>query len=122
MQHNGSFLKTYHAWLMLGIGLLASVFAGLHVKQDIERDAARRFEFTSAQVALRIQERLGSYALILQGAAGLLAGSDSVDRKEWRTYVEKLSAHESVPSVQGIGFSKLVPPDKLAAHVASIRA
>ena len=107
---------------MLGIGLLASVFAGLQVKQDIERDAARRFEFTSAQVALRIQERLGSYALILQGAAGLFAGPDSVDRKAWRTYVEKLSAHESVPGVQGIGFSKIVPPNQLDAHVASIRA
>jgi CHASE1-domain containing sensor protein len=105
MQHNGLSLRTNHAWLVLGIGLLASVFAGLQVKQGIERDAARRFEFTSAQVALWIQECLGSYVLILQGAAGLFAGSDSVDRKEWRTYVEKLSAHESVPSVQGVGFS-----------------
>jgi PAS domain S-box-containing protein len=122
MQHNDSFLKTYHAWLMLGIGLLASVFAGFQVKQDIEHDAARRFELTSAQVALRIQERLGSYALILQGAAGLFAGSNSVDRKEWQTYVEKLGAQERVPGVQGIGFSKIVPPDQLAAHVASIRA
>ena len=122
MLHNGFSLKSNHAWLMLGIGLLASVFAGLQVKQAIERDAARRFEFTSAQVALRIQERLSTYALILQGTAGLLAGSYSVDRKEWRTYVEKLSAQERVPGVQGIGFSKLVPPDQLAAHVASIRA
>ena len=122
MLHNGFSLKSNHAWLMLGIGLLASVFAGLQVKQATERDAARQFELTSAQVALRIQERLSTYALILQGTAGLLAGSYSVDRKEWRTYVEKLSAQERVPGVQGIGFSKLVPPDQLAAHVASIRA
>ena len=122
MQHNGSFLKTYHAWLMLGIGLLASVFAGFQVKQAIERDAARRFEFTSAQVALRIQERLAAYALILQGGAALFAGSSSVDRKEWRAFVQELSAHESVPGVQGIGFSKIVPPQQLAAHVAGIRA
>ena len=122
MQHDGFINKTYHAWLMLGVGLVASVFAGLQVKQDIESNAARRFEFTSAQVALRIQERLSSYALILQGGAGFLAASDSVDRKEWQTYVKKLSAHESVPSVQGIGFSKIIPPDQLAAHVASVRA
>ena len=122
MQHNGSFLRTYHAWLMLGIGLLASIFAGFQVKQAIERDAARRFEFTSAQVALRIQERLGAHALILHGGAGLFAGSSSVDRKEWRAYFEKLSANESVPGVQGIGFAKIVPPHQLAAHVAGIRA
>jgi PAS domain S-box-containing protein len=122
MQHNGSFLKTYHAWLMLGIGLLASVFAGFQVKQAIERDAARRFEFTSAQVVLRIQERLAAYALILQGGAALFAGSSSVDRKEWRAFVQELSAHESVPGVQGIGFSKIVPAQQLAAHVAGIRA
>ena len=122
MLHNGFSLKSNHAWLMLGIGLLASVFAGLQVKQAIERDAARRFEFTSAQVALRIQERLGAHALILHGGAGLFAGSSSVDRKEWRAYFEKLSANESVPGVQGIGFAKIVPPHQLAAHVAGIRA
>jgi len=122
MQSNRLSLRTYHAWLMLGIGLLASVFVGLQVKQGIERDEARRFEFTSAKVALRIQERLGAHALILQGGAGLFAGSSSVDRHDWRAYVKKLNAHESVPGVQGIGFSRIISPHQLAAHVDSVRA
>lgn len=122
MQSDGLTLKTYHAWLTLGIGLLISVFVGLQVKQGIERDEARQFEFASAEVALRIQERLGAHALILQGGAGLFAGSSSVGRHNWRAYVEKLGAHESVPGVQGIGFSTVIPPHHLAAHVESIRA
>jgi len=122
MLNNMHFLKTYHAWLMLVIGLLASVFAGFQVKQDIEHSAATRFEFASAQVALKIQERLDAYALILQGGAGVFAGSGSVERDEWRAYVEKLRAHERVPGVQGIGFAKVIPPHQLAAHEASIRA
>ena len=59
--------KTAPAWAILGAGLLAAVFAGIQVKQGIEEDALRQFAFSCDQVTLKIQERLGAYALILRG-------------------------------------------------------
>ena len=120
MQPNGPSIKTCHAWLLLGIGLLASVLAGFEVKQNIERDAARRFEFTSGQVALKIQERLGAHALILQGGAGLFAGSSSVDRKEWRAYFEKRSANESVAAAYRTAFTLMFVAMIVAAFVLTL--
>ncbi len=109
------------AWVILGAGLLATVFASFHVKQGIENEAIGRFAYACDQATLRIQERLGAYALILRGAAALFAGSETVERREWRAYVETLKPEESVPGVQGIGFAQVVAPDQLAAHVARIR-
>ncbi|MCX7111935.1 MAG: PAS domain S-box protein, partial [Proteobacteria bacterium] len=113
--------KTWPAWVALGIGLLATVFASLQVKQGIEHDAVRQFAFASDQVTLKIQERLGAYALILRGGAALFAASKAVERHEWRAYVEGLQAGGSVPGVQGVGFAQVIPPSQLAAHIARIR-
>lgn len=113
--------KTGGAWFALGVGLLATVFGSLHVKQDIEQDAVSQFAFTCDQVTLKIQERLGAYALILRGGSGLFAASVEVDRQEWRDYVETLHAERNVPGVEGIGFAQVIPAAGLANHIARIR-
>ena len=110
------------AWIVLGVGLTLSVLASLAVKTGVEDDGIERFAFTADQVTLKIRERLNSYALILNGGAGVFAGSESVNRKEWKAYVDKLRAEDAVPGVQGIGFSQLIQPNQLAAHLAAIRA
>jgi PAS domain S-box-containing protein len=96
--------------------------ASLEVKKAIEQNAADELAFTSDQGTLKIQERLGAYALILKGGAGLFAASNAVDRRAWQAFVEKLRAQDSLPGVQGVGFSQVIPPQQLAAHIDSIRA
>ena len=113
--------KTLPAWAMLGAGLLATVLASLQVKQGIEQDAVRQFAVACDQVTLKIQERLGAYALVLRGGAALFAASKEVERGEWRAYVETLQTQGRVPGVQGIGFAQVIPADQLATHIARIR-
>ena len=108
--------------LSLVVGLVLTILASLEVKQAIEQDVKEGFAFTGDQVTLKIQERLDAYALILKGGAGLFAASDSVSHREWQDYVEKLRSQDSVPGVQGIGFSQVIPPHQLAAHTAKVRA
>lgn len=116
-------MKRYFSpWIALGVGLVLTIVASLEVKKAIEKDVVNEFAFTSDQVTLKIRERLEAYALTLKGGAGFFASSNVVDRREWQAYVEKLRAHDSVPGVQGIGFSELIPPHQLDAHIARIRA
>ncbi|PPK73651.1 PAS domain S-box-containing protein/diguanylate cyclase (GGDEF)-like protein [Methylobacter tundripaludum] len=115
---------TKQIWLacaLLGFGVLAAVFASLQIKQSMEADALRQFSFTCDQVALKIKERLGAYALTLRGGAALLNASDAVTRQDWRAYTEILSVQGSIPGVQGIGFAQVITPDQLSDHIARIR-
>jgi PAS domain S-box-containing protein len=113
--------KTWPAWAMLGVGLLVTGFASLQVKHRIEADAVEQMVFSYDQATLKIQERLSAYALILRGAAGLFAASDTVERQEWRAYVEKLQSEKAIPGVQGIGFAQVIPSGQLITHIAAIR-
>ncbi len=113
--------KSWHAWIILGAGMLASILASHLVRQDIDNVAVRQFALSCDQITIKIQERLGAYAMILRGAAGLFAASDTVTRAEWQAYVEKLRAEATIPGVQGIGFSQVIPPGLLEAHISRIR-
>ncbi|MEI8159066.1 MAG: CHASE domain-containing protein [Burkholderiales bacterium] len=101
---------------------MTTVFVSLEVKKNLEADAAVRFALVSDQVAVKVGDRLDAYALILRGAAGLFAACDTVSRAEWRAYVDTLRAHQTVPGVQGIGFSQVIAPAQLPRHLAGVRA
>ena len=113
--------NTWPAWLLFIAGLLVTVFASIQVKGSIEEEAVKQVSAAYDQATLKIQERLNTYAQILRGGAGLFAASETVRRTAWRDYVEKLRTEETVPGVQGIGFSQVIPPGQLEAHVESIR-
>jgi len=114
--------KQFLSWLVLITGLACSVGLSLHVMHTVQREAANQFAFSADQLTIKVRERLESYELILRGGAALLESSESVTRQEWKSFVNKLSANEIVPGVQGIGFALLVKPEQLAAHVATVRA
>jgi len=111
-----------HAWLILAIGLFITPYFAHEVKQRTESDAVERFAFAADQITLRIEERLGTYALMLRSASGLFDASEDVTREEWRIYWEKLRVSHLLTGVQGIGFAQLIPPQDLESHIAGIRA
>ena len=121
MQMKIVFKRSLAAWTMLVVGILLTLFASLQVKRDLEKNAIDQFAFACAQISLKIEERLGAYALILRGGAALFSTSDTVERSAWQAYVETLRASGSVPGVQGIGFAQRITPNQLDAHIAQIR-
>lgn len=109
------------AWTMLGLGLLITACGSWWAKQSIDADALRQFAFTCDHVALKIQDRLGAYAMTLRGGAALFDASTSVTRHDWQVFTEALRVQDNIPGVQGIGFAEVIAPDQLASHIARIR-
>lgn len=122
MFRNSLSRESLPAWVLLCVGIATSVFASQRVRHDIEADAAAAFAFACDQVAIKVRERLAAHELILRGGAALFAASEKVERRQWQAYVETVQAQRILPGVQGIGFSLLIPADRLAEHVAGMRA
>ena len=93
------------AWLVLGCGILGSLFTSVYVRKNIEQTALRQLAFSCEQATLKVQERLNTYAMILRGGSALFAAREAVSRDDWRAYVSTLHADQNVPGVQGIGFA-----------------
>lgn len=79
-------------------------------------------EAEAVQVVERLAAKITVYENSLRGAQGLFAASKSVEREEWRAYVEGLELHDRYPGVQGIGYASRVATKDLEAFVASVQA
>jgi PAS domain S-box-containing protein len=110
------------AWLALVIGLAFALASWRQAADSAGREAALRFESAALDVRDAIRERMTAYEQVLRGGAGLFAASISVERHEWKSYVEHLRLQRHIPGIQGIGFAPLVTARERDAHTRAIRA
>jgi PAS domain S-box-containing protein len=110
------------AWIVLAISLLASAGGWFIARNHEELAARKRFEEEAARIQMMLSERMSVYQDVLHGGAGLFAASYSVERSEWKAYVDAVSINERFPGIDGLGFIADVPRAKLPEFLKTTRA
>jgi CHASE1-domain containing sensor protein len=110
------------AWLPLILCLVLTIWAWRVAKGDAEADARERFAFRKTEIISAIHARMAAYEQVLRGALGLLSAAEEVTRGQWMAYVQTLRIERNYPGLQGIGYSKWIPPAEIDAYIAQIRA
>lgn len=110
------------AWGVLLSSLLLVLMAWNFMREQDAQNAERQFELFSKEIVDAIAKRLRDHEQILLGGAGLFDASGHVTRSEWRAYVERLRLEKNYPGIQGVGFSQVIAPANVQAHIAQIRA
>ncbi|MDD2914785.1 MAG: PAS domain S-box protein [Gallionella sp.] len=110
------------AWVVLVISLSLTFVSWYSLHMQAMSSAEQQFELHVRDVIGSIEERLRQHEQILLGGAGLFDASESVDREEWRAYVKRLDLSQNYPGIQGVGFSRIIKPADLQAHIAVLRA
>ncbi|MBU4449581.1 MAG: CHASE domain-containing protein, partial [Proteobacteria bacterium] len=114
--------KKLSPYIVLIICLLITVYSYYFYSNHLKEKATTRFTNLINETTSAISERLYDYNTILRGGVALFAAQGEVSRDQWRIYVENLRVWKNYPGIQGIGFSKLIQPSELQAHIAKIRA
>lgn len=112
-------------WAAFAVALfLALVDLGLwyHSSSVAEQRARDRFLYRADMAESVLVGRMNDYQQVLRGGLGLYAASETVDRTEWRTYVEALQLESYLPGVQSVAFSPIVRAEDRRAHESGIRA
>lgn len=109
-------------WAVFVVVIAVTCMLWLHIRTMIDDSARKRFDdMAIAQRGILI-DRMKDYEQILLGAAGLFASSQSVERAEWREYIDSLRLHLTLPGIQGVGYSQMILAKDKALHEAKIRA
>lgn len=113
-------------WLPPGIivvtGLILSAW-GAHESAQIYRQQARQhFDRLAERLGREVERRANMPVYGLMGARGVYAASKSVERLEFRSYVNSRDLAREFPGVLGIGFIQPVPRAGLEAFIAAERA
>ncbi len=113
--------KNMAAWLVLLLSLLFALGGWYLLSNQVQKNRQQQFDVLEQQMFQAIQKRLHQHELILLGGLGLFQASSSVEREEWRDYIQSLSLAQHYPGILGVGFSEMVAPDALATHIEQIR-
>src|SRR3990170_3228603 len=114
--------RAFLPWALLAVVALGSAAAANYVAESARTRDQLRFEAAAQQAHEAIRERVEGYIALLRATSGLFAAVSEVDRALFHAYVERLDLQRRYPGLQGIGFSKRVRPDEMAALPARMRA
>lgn len=108
-------------WALFLAGLVFTIVLSLQVKSDIEVHARNDFEFACKEIQLRIDARIRAHAQILRSAAAAFSASDRITREGWHAFYSDQKVEQTLPGIQGLGFSLLIPREQLTEHIQEIR-
>jgi PAS domain S-box-containing protein len=110
------------AWVVLAVSLLATLGGWWIARRHEELAARQKFEEEATQIRMLLSQRMMVYQDVLHGALGLYAASVSVERSEWRAYVNRVSVNQRFPGIDGLGFIAHVPRERVEEFLQATRA
>jgi diguanylate cyclase (GGDEF)-like protein/PAS domain S-box-containing protein len=111
---------------LLPLLILCAALGVTWIVWDHERQASRnevlsQFSFSLGDAVSRVEQRMGTYELMLRGVQGLFSATGTMDRNHFRDYVGALNLDANFSGIQAIGVVDWVPAPNKEAHVATMR-
>jgi PAS domain S-box-containing protein len=113
-------------FLLAALAFLAALIVTYMVAGNAQRTAAGElagnFNFQARDLAANIDRRMDVYEEVLLATCGFLRGSVDVGQAEFADYYTLLHLNDRFPGIEALGISAIIPPGRLDAHVAAMRA
>ncbi len=112
--------------LMAALVFLAALIVTFMVANTVESNAEGELESTfnyrARDLSAVLARRIPVYEQVLQGTRGFLRGSVEVSQRDFADYYAVLRLNQRFPGFEALGIAAIVPPARLPAHVAAMRA
>lgn len=109
------------AWLSLVLSLLVTGWAWFITDKAVDKLVTDRFQFLAQDVASAITSRMQEYEFVLRSGQALFDASNEVTREDWAEYSATIHLQKYFPGIQALGYSLMLSPDEVEAHVSKIR-
>ena len=117
-----------HPWVAVALPPLVTVLMlglTLYYWSSEERNSlgsrAKNFQVAADQIVYNLKDRMASYEVVLRGIKGFFEGSDSIDRHEFRAYVDALQLQQNASGLQGVSLILQIPAHALDKHISDMR-
>lgn len=107
-------------WLVVVVGVAASVFLFTALRDAVENVARLRFERQASDVKAVIEGRIDSYTNVLFGLRALFATGE-VSRIQFHHFLDALNLPQRYPGFEVVNFAAYVPGDAIEPFVDAVR-
>jgi signal transduction histidine kinase len=108
-------------WLILAVGILASLMIFAVVRHAIEDVARLRFERQARDAVAVIEERIQFYSDILYGLRALFASQGPVNRLQFHRFVQSLDLKQRFPGFDVVNYAVYIPARDKQRFEESVR-
>lgn len=116
--HDAHFYKCARAYVALIAGLILTVGAAYYETLNASLRSRMEFEHLATQARTAASTELETYGDVLNDIRGLYGASVSVERNEFRAYIDTARVFERYPAIDAIGFIERVS----AGHIRTFAA
>jgi CHASE1-domain containing sensor protein len=110
------------AWVVLAVGIAASVAVWAYVSRALEIQQRARFESAAVSVSDAIHDRTDAYLATLRATRAFFESGREPTRSEFGAFVRGLDLDRFYPGILGIGFAKMIPAADLERYERAVRA
>jgi signal transduction histidine kinase len=113
--------KSWEALVVLLIGIIITVVSVSFADNNKKHSVKNKFISNCNDIATRIDVRFKAHAQLLRSSAALFAATDTVTREQWKRFNESQKISRNLGGIQGVGYSIIIPKNKLSQHIQSIK-
>lgn len=106
-------LRVYVAWLLLVIGLGATLLVAASWRSSVQSADTRQFNESAADIAANLDAQLQRDSDLVAMVTTYFRSNPSSDRKSFKRWFGYLAAGERYPGAERFGFVERVPREKL---------
>jgi PAS domain S-box-containing protein len=110
------------AALIFLAALIVTYVVADKVEASAEGELESTFNYRARDLSAVLVRRMATYEQVLHGARGFLRGSVEVSQRDFADYYAIQGLNQRFPGIEALGIAAIIPPQKLAAHVAAMRA
>jgi PAS domain S-box-containing protein len=110
------------AAMVFVVSLIVTYSVSANLARTALTDLEDDFNYRARDFSASIVRRMAVYEEVLQATRGFVRGSVDIDQAAFAEYFGLLRLDEQFPGIQALAIAAIVPPERLAAHQASMRA
>ncbi len=107
--------------VILLTGLILTGIAWRYASVASDEKSLAEFNLHARDASRNVQERIKVYFGVLNSAGSFFAGSNSVTRTEWSTYVDFLKPKKNYPGIDGLGVIRCIPDNQKKIFENAVR-
>ncbi len=109
------------AWLVLATGFVLSAASAYLLAGQVAREARLKLDSAASDAKVAIESRINAYADVLLGVRGLFISDNTVNRVEFKRYIDSLDLNRRYPGIQVIHYSRRITAAERPAFEAMVR-
>ena len=113
--------KSWEVLIVLLVGVIITVVAVSHAKNKRIDNVNQNFISNCNDITVRLDVRFKAHAQLLRSSAAFFTATDTVTREQWKIFNESERITRNLVGIQGVGYSLIIPKNKLKQHIQSFR-